>query len=91
MRTEADRMKFLNRINTVCRWFFEDLGGVPGRPWDLLRVEARHGARQLSAAPPTSDNFCHVQHEPECVAGAFDASGNDCTVPKVAPIGLVTL
>jgi hypothetical protein len=45
VRTEADRTALLSRIETVCRWFFEELGGVPGRPWDLLEVEARRGPR----------------------------------------------
>jgi hypothetical protein len=41
VRTEAERVEFLKRIDTVCRWFFEELGGVPGRPHDLLPVENR--------------------------------------------------
>ncbi len=41
VRDEAERAAFLDRIDTVCRWFFEELGGVPGRPWDLLPVENR--------------------------------------------------
>ncbi len=41
VRTEADRAALLSRIETVCRWFFEDLGGLPGRPWDLLDIEER--------------------------------------------------
>ncbi len=41
VRNEAERAAFLARIDTVCRWFFEELGGVPGRPWDLLPVEKR--------------------------------------------------
>jgi hypothetical protein len=41
VRTEAERAGLLSRIETVCQWFFEDLGGVPGRPWDLLDVEER--------------------------------------------------
>jgi hypothetical protein len=41
VRNEAERAAFLARIDTVCRWFFEELGGVPGRPWDLLPVERR--------------------------------------------------
>jgi hypothetical protein len=41
VRTEAERTAFLARIDAVCRWFFEELGGVPGRPWDLLPVEER--------------------------------------------------
>jgi hypothetical protein len=36
VRTEADRLELLARIEAVCRWFFEELGGLPGRPWDLL-------------------------------------------------------
>jgi hypothetical protein len=41
VRTEAERAAFLARIDAVCRWFFEELGGVPGRPWDLLVPEQR--------------------------------------------------
>jgi hypothetical protein len=41
VRTESDRAAFLSRIDAVCRWFFEELGGVPGRPWDLLPIEER--------------------------------------------------
>ncbi len=41
VRNEAERAAFLERIETVCRWFFEELGGLPGRPWDLLPVEQR--------------------------------------------------
>ncbi len=41
VRNEAERAAFLARIEAVCRWFFEELGGVPGRPWDLLAVEKR--------------------------------------------------
>jgi hypothetical protein len=36
VRTEADRVELLARIDGICRWFFEELGGLPGRPWDLL-------------------------------------------------------
>jgi hypothetical protein len=43
VRTEAERVTFLKRIDAVCRWFFDELGGVPGRPWDLLPVEERKG------------------------------------------------
>jgi hypothetical protein len=41
VRNEAERAAFLERIEVVCRWFFEELGGLPGRPWDLLPVERR--------------------------------------------------
>jgi hypothetical protein len=41
VRTETERLAFLDRIETVCRWFFEELGGMPGRPWDLLDVPLR--------------------------------------------------
>jgi hypothetical protein len=41
VRTPADQIEFLARIDTVCRWFFEELGGMPGRPNDLLPVERR--------------------------------------------------
>ena len=41
VRNEQERLQFVNRIDTVCRWFFEELGGLPGRPWDLLDVASR--------------------------------------------------
>jgi len=41
VRNETERAAFLERIELVCRWFFEELGGLPGRPWDLLPVEQR--------------------------------------------------
>jgi hypothetical protein len=36
VRTESDRTALLGHIDAVCRWFFAELGGLPGRPWDLL-------------------------------------------------------
>jgi hypothetical protein len=39
--TEERRVDFLSRIETICRWFFEELGGLPGRPWDLLPIPER--------------------------------------------------
>ncbi len=44
VRTEADVADFLQRIDTVCRFFFETLGGLPGHPRDLLppRLRYRH-------------------------------------------------
>jgi len=46
VRNEAERAAFLERIELVCRWFFEELGGLPGRPWDLLPVEKRSRERK---------------------------------------------
>lgn len=46
VRNEAERVAFLARIETVCRWFFQELGGMPGRPWDLLPVEKRSRLRK---------------------------------------------
>jgi glycosyltransferase involved in cell wall biosynthesis len=41
VRTQADLAEFLSRIREVCRFFFEELGGVPGNPRDLLPPEWR--------------------------------------------------
>lgn len=41
VRNEAERREFLSRLDAVLYWFFEELGGLPGRPWDLLPVEQR--------------------------------------------------
>lgn len=54
---EADRI--VQRLDTVCRFFFEEVGGVPGYPQDLLppalRTAPANGtppARQLSSSIP---------------------------------------
>jgi hypothetical protein len=47
VRSEAERVAFLERIEVVCRWFFEELGGMPGRPWDLLDVPLRRHSPSL--------------------------------------------
>ncbi len=36
VRSEAGLVRFLNRIQDVCHFFFAELGGVPGDPVDLL-------------------------------------------------------
>jgi GT2 family glycosyltransferase len=41
VRTEADLAVFLGRIRAVCRYFFDELGGMPGNPPDLLPPAAR--------------------------------------------------
>jgi glycosyltransferase involved in cell wall biosynthesis len=41
VRTPADLADFLSRLKDVCRFFFEELGGVPGNPRDLLPPEER--------------------------------------------------
>lgn len=41
VRTPADLADFLSRIGDVCRFFFEELGGIPGNPRDLLPPERR--------------------------------------------------
>jgi hypothetical protein len=39
--TEADLKRFLDRIETVCRYFFDRLGGMPGNPADLVAPSMR--------------------------------------------------
>ena len=57
VRNEAERAALLARIETVCRWFFEELGGVPGRPWDLLPVEKRSRySRKIGGDVPSPPN-----------------------------------
>lgn len=41
VRSDADLQEFLNRIRAVCRFFFEELGGLPGNPADLLPPSLR--------------------------------------------------
>jgi GT2 family glycosyltransferase len=41
VRTEQDLQEFLRRIETVCRLFFDELGGLPGNPADLLPPHLR--------------------------------------------------
>lgn len=48
VRTDADLTAFLGNIEAVCRSFFEDLGGMPGNPADLLP----QGMRERVWPPP---------------------------------------
>jgi hypothetical protein len=41
VRTDADLATFLNRIEAVCRHFFQRRGGLPGHPADLLPQDMR--------------------------------------------------
>jgi glycosyltransferase involved in cell wall biosynthesis len=36
VRTDADLTRFLDNLKTVCAFFFETLGGLPGNPADLV-------------------------------------------------------
>jgi hypothetical protein len=36
VRSDADLKLFLQRIEKICRIFFDELGGLPGNPADLL-------------------------------------------------------
>ncbi len=42
VRTGRDLAQLLGRIERVCRCFFDDLGGLPGNPADLLPTRLRH-------------------------------------------------
>ena len=37
VRNAADERDFVARLEAVCRFFFEDIGGLPGYPQDLLQ------------------------------------------------------
>lgn len=41
VRTDADLQEFKERVATVCRCFFEEIGGVPGHPASLLPEASR--------------------------------------------------
>ncbi|MDQ2803725.1 MAG: glycosyltransferase [Pseudomonadota bacterium] len=41
VRTEADLRQFLNRLERVCAFFLQTLGGLPGNPADLLPSRSR--------------------------------------------------
>jgi hypothetical protein len=41
VRSQADLKAFLHRIQTVCRFFIDDLGGLAGNPADLVPQHAR--------------------------------------------------
>ena len=48
VRTPEDADRFVQRIEDVCRYFFEDLGGMPGYPPDLLAMAARGNGQPVS-------------------------------------------
>jgi hypothetical protein len=35
VRDEKEARAFVSNIETVCRYFFEEMGGMPGNPQDL--------------------------------------------------------
>ena len=41
VRSEAELAAFLKRLETVCRFFFETMGGMPGNPADLVPPSLR--------------------------------------------------
>ena len=49
VRTAADLADFLSRIRDVCTFFFEEFGGVPGNPRDLLPPELRGDQSRIYA------------------------------------------
>ena len=38
VRDAADEIDFVKRLETVCQFFFEEIGGLPGYPQDLLHT-----------------------------------------------------
>jgi hypothetical protein len=45
--TEASVVEFVRRLDIVCRYFFETVGGMPGFPRDLVPVAEMHEASAL--------------------------------------------
>jgi hypothetical protein len=41
VRTRDELVEFKERLATVCQFFFEEIGGLPGQPGDLLSVASR--------------------------------------------------
>lgn len=54
VRTQADLVDFLSRLREVCRFFFDELGGVPGNPRDLLPPELRGEQSRIPAERTTA-------------------------------------
>ena len=50
VRTDADLARFLKRIEAVCGFFFERIGGMPGHPADLLPQDKRGNLWPVVAA-----------------------------------------
>lgn len=53
-RTPAEANLIVERIAAVCRFFFEELGGVPGYPKDLLPPCPQRRRRELQLDPSTA-------------------------------------
>ena len=50
VRTDADLTRFLKRIEAVCGFFFNQVGGMPGHPADLLPLHKRGDLWPAAAA-----------------------------------------
>jgi glycosyltransferase involved in cell wall biosynthesis len=50
VRTAADLNDFLARLRDVCKFFFDEFGGIPGNPRDLLPPEQRGDQSRIYAA-----------------------------------------
>jgi hypothetical protein len=51
VRTHSDLAVFLNRIEVICKYFVNDIGGVPGNPADLVPHHLRDKVWPLAAPP----------------------------------------
>ena len=51
VRTQAELAAFLRRIETVCRYFVDDLGGLAGNPADLVPQDVRESIWPLPVSP----------------------------------------
>ena len=55
VRTDSDLARFLGRISDVCNFFFDQIGGMPGHPADLLPQNKRDQLWPAVATQPAND------------------------------------
>jgi hypothetical protein len=51
-RDRADVERLIGRLQQICRFFFEQVGGLPGYPRDLLQVLGQHRGKPLQPTRP---------------------------------------
>ena len=75
VRDAAEADRFLERLRTVFRFFFEELGGLPGHPSDLLRM-AEEGRRAATATggEPVPDSIAPGREDIRRQVTAEDSS-----------------
>ena len=57
-RDQAEVARLINRLRAVCRFFFQEVGGLPGYPRDLLQVlPGRQATAGASLVPARRTSF----------------------------------